>query len=80
MPHPPEAAQNPRRPLLSFWTLTLVAIAAAGSLGAALAAPPGALTGVGVALSGLVLVAAVTLAARVMVFHERALRRSRSRG
>ena len=77
MPNLTETTHSPRRPLRSFWILTLVAIAAAGSLGAALAAPRGALAGVRVAMSGLVLVAAVTLAARVMVFHERARRRSR---
>ena len=77
MPHPRETVPRLRRPLRSFWILTLVAIAAAGSLGAALTAPRGALTSVRVAVSGLVLVAAVTLAARVMVFHERARRRSR---
>ena len=59
-----------------FWALTLVAVAATGSMSAALAAPPGALTGVRVAVSGLVLVAAVTLAARVLVALERARRRS----
>ena len=77
MPNPSETAPSARRPVRSFWILTLVAIAAGGSLGAALAAHPGALTGAGVALSGLVLVVAVALAARVMVFHERARRRSR---
>lgn len=77
MPNSSESALSPRRPLRSFWILTLVAIAAAGSLSAALAGRPGALAGVGVAVSGLVLVAAATLAARVMVFHERARRRSR---
>ncbi|QSR30596.1 hypothetical protein CFI00_08790 [Nocardioides sp. S5] len=77
MPNASETTHSARRPLRSFWLLTVVAIAAAGSLGAALAAHPGALTGVRVALSGLVLAAAVTLAARVMVFHELARRRSR---
>lgn len=54
---------------------TLVAVAAAGSMSAALAAPPGALTGLRVAVSGLVMVTAVALAARVMVILERARRR-----
>jgi hypothetical protein len=72
MPNPPETTHSARRPLRSFLFLTVVAIAAAGSLGAALAAHPGALTGVRVALSGLVLVAAVTLAGRIMVVLERA--------
>ena len=78
MPHPSRSGPSARRPLWLFWFLALVAIAAAGSLSAALAAAhPGALTGVRVALSGLVLLAAVTLAARVMVVHERARRHSR---
>ena len=77
MPKPSETAPSAHWALRSFWILTVVAIAAAGSLSAALAAPRGALTGVRVALSGLVLIAAVTLAARVMVVHERARRRSR---
>jgi hypothetical protein len=60
-----------------FWVLTLVAMAATGSLSTALAAPPGARAGLRVASSGLVLIAAVTLAARVMVALERAHRGGR---
>ena len=77
MANPSDTAPGARRPLRWFWILTLVAIAAAGSLSAALGAHPGALTGARVALSGTVLVIAVTLAARIIVFHERARRRSR---
>lgn len=69
--------EQTRRSLRFFWILTLVAIAASGSLGTALAAHPGPLTGVRVAVSGLVLVTAVTLAARIMVFHDRQRRRRR---
>lgn len=73
-PTPGRRRRSARR---SFWTLTVVAIAAAGSLSAALAAPPGARTGLRVAASGLVLLAATALAARVMFFLERARRRGR---
>ena len=58
-----------------FWILTLIAIAAAGSLSKALAAPASTVTGLRVAASGLVLLAAVGLAARVMIAVERARRR-----
>ncbi len=77
MPQPSESGPSARRALWSFWILILVAIAAGGSLRAALTAESGALTGVRVALSGLVLLVALTLAARIVVFHERARRRSR---
>ena len=77
MANPSDTAPRARRPIRSLWILTAVAIAAAGSLSAALGAHPGALTGVRVALSGTVLVTAITLAARIMVLHERARRRSR---
>lgn len=68
----PDTGQRARR---SFWVLTLIAVAATGSMSAALAARPGALTGLRVAVSGMVLVAAVTLAARIMVVLDRARRR-----
>ena len=55
---------------------SLGGVTAAGSLSAALAAPAGALTGLRVTLSGLVLLTAVALAARVMVIVERARRRA----
>lgn len=71
----PDSAQRWRTAQRSFWVLTLVAMAAAGSLSAALAAASSARTGLWVAISGLVLIGAVTLAARVMVALERARRR-----
>jgi hypothetical protein len=77
MPNLSETKHGPRQPLRSFWILTLVAIAATGSLSATLAVRPGTLTGVRFALSGLVLVASITLGARIMLLHERARRRSR---
>ena len=55
----------------SFWLLLLVAVLAAGSLSSALEAAPGPLTGLRVAGSGVVLVAAVILAARVLALSER---------
>lgn len=59
----PDTGQRARR---SFWVLTMVAVVATGSISAALAARPGALTGLRVAISGLVLTAAVMLAARIL--------------
>lgn len=64
----------------AFWILTLVGVAAAGSLTVALGAPAGALTGLRVAASGLILIAALSLAARVAIFLERARRRDTSGG
>ena len=61
----------------SFWFLVVVAILATGSLSSALAAPPSPLTGLRVAVSGLVLLASLTLATRVMIAAERARRRDR---
>ena len=55
----------------------LVAVLAAGSVSAALAADPGHIAGIRVVLSGLVLVASVALAARVMAALDRAHRRAR---
>lgn len=65
-----------RRAFRSFWTLVAIAVLAAGWLSAALAATAGALTGLQVATSGLVLIVAVVLAARVLAAVERARRRS----
>lgn len=65
----------PTRPRRVFWALTLVATGAAGSLSSALHSPAGTLTGTRVAVSGLILLAATALAARVLVVLERARRR-----
>ena len=59
----PDTGQRARR---SFWVLTMVAVVATGSISAALAARPSALTELRVAVSGLVLAAAVMLAARIL--------------
>jgi len=66
-----------RRARRSFWLLVAVAVLASGGLNAALLAPSGPLTGLSVAASGLILLASLTLAARVMVALEHARRRSR---
>ena len=65
-----------RRPRRTFWVLTLVAVAAAGSVSAALHAPAGTATALRVAVSGLVLIVTSVLAARVMIALERARRRA----
>jgi hypothetical protein len=75
MPDVPRTG-SPRRARRSFWTLVLVAVLATGSLSAALNADPGHLAGIRVALSGLVLVSSVALAARVMTALDRAHRRA----
>lgn len=59
-----------------FWFLVLVAILATGSLSSALAAPPSPLTGLRVAVSGLVLITSFTLATRVMIAVERIRRKA----
>jgi len=64
-----------RRAVRSLWILIAIAVLAAGSLSAALAAGSAPLTGLRVAVSGLVLVGSVVLAARVMFALERARRR-----
>ena len=72
--HSPTTARA-RRARRSFWILVTVAVLAAGAFSAGLGADPGPLTGLSVAVSGIVLAVALTLAARVMVASERARRR-----
>ena len=55
------------RPYRVFWALVVVAVLASGSLSAALGAAEGPLTGLRVAASGLVLLAALAGAGRVLV-------------
>jgi hypothetical protein len=69
-----------RRARGTFWVLALVAVAAAGSLSAALDAPAGTVTGLRVAVSGLALTVTFVLAARVMIVLERARRRALGSG
>jgi apolipoprotein N-acyltransferase len=59
-----------------LWLLVVLAVFASGSLSAAVTAKAGALTGARVAASGVVLMACVVLAARVMFALERARRRA----
>lgn len=73
-PRPPTT----RRAYRSFWLLVAIAVLATGSLASALGAPPSPLTGMRVAASGLVLVAALGLSTRVMIAIERAHRHARS--
>ena len=63
-----------RRARRRFFLLVLIAVLAAGSLSASVVAQPGAATGLRVAGSGLVLVTATALAARVLIVLERARR------
>ena len=75
MPDLPRGS-SPRRARRSFWTLLLVAVLASGSLSAALASDPGHLVGLRVGVSGVVLIASIILAARVMGSLERARRQA----
>lgn len=61
-PHP----RVPRRLARVFWSLVLVAIAASGSVSAALTARPGPLTALWFAVSLVVALCALALAARLM--------------
>lgn len=61
----------------SFWILIAVAVLAGGVLTKALSASPSPLTGVRVAVSGLIALGALTLAVRVMIAIERAYRKAR---
>ena len=69
--------RSPRRAWGSFWTLTVIAVISAGSLSTAARAPAGSSGALRVAVSGLLLLVTVTLAARVLVAVERARRRNR---
>jgi len=62
----------------SFWLLVTIAVLAAGVLTSALGAAPGPITGLRVAASGLVLIASLTLATRLMAALERARKRARA--
>ncbi len=66
-----------RRARHAFWALVGVGALAAGSLSSSLEATASPGTGLRVAASGLVLIAAVGLAARVLFALDRARRRAR---
>jgi hypothetical protein len=71
-----DAPETPtsRRAVRSLWILVGVAVMASGSLSAALTTRAGAVTGMRVAMSGLILLISVVLAARVLFALERARR------
>jgi hypothetical protein len=73
--HTSTRTSSSRRAGRSLWVLVGVGVLASGSLSAALSADTGPITGTRVAASGLMLVASVVLAARVMFAIERARRR-----
>lgn len=56
-----------RRAVRAFWVLVLVAVAASGSVSAAVTAAPGALTALRFAVSVVVGIAATALAVRLML-------------
>ena len=60
-----------QRARTTFWALVAIGVAAAGTLSRSLAATPRAVTGVAVALSGLVLTVASLLALRILLVLER---------
>lgn len=73
---PSAKVAQPKRAKLWFWVLVLLGTLGTGALSSALAAPPGVLTGLSVAASGLVVLVAITLAARILAALERARRRA----
>ena len=75
-PQPQSGRSYPRHVHRSFWLLVVLAVLATGSLSSALGAPPSPLTGVRVAISGLVLLFSLALATRVMIALARAHRRA----
>lgn len=75
MPHDSQGWRA-RRARRAFWLLLVLAVIAAGALTASLGAPPQRITGIGVAVSGLVLTVSITLAARILIAAERSRRRS----
>lgn len=68
-----------RRARRSFWVLVVVSVLATGVLSSAVAAPASPATGVRVAISGLVLIVSVALAARVLHAVDRAAEMARDR-
>src|SRR5512132_1285693 len=71
---PPDSTRRARH---AFWALVGLGTLAAGSLSSSLEAPASPGSGLRVAASGLVLIAAVGLAARVLFALDRARRRAR---
>lgn len=69
---PDSGPHAPRRARRAFWGLVIVAVLAAGGLSASINSSAGPRTGLLLATSGLVLIAAVALAARVLFAIQRA--------
>jgi hypothetical protein len=77
MPTPIQPAAHPAdRARRRFWALLAVAALAAGSLSNAVTANAGPITGIRVAASGMVLLSALALAARIMIALDRTRRRA----
>ena len=74
MPTTPNPTARARR---TFWALVLIAVLATGALSAALKAHPSPAAGATVAISGLILAIALTLAARILLALDHARRASR---
>jgi 2-keto-3-deoxy-galactonokinase len=64
-----------RRARRWFWSLTALAVLAAGTLGRALAAPAGPATAFVFLMSGTALVASIALAARILLALQGPIRR-----
>jgi hypothetical protein len=64
--HPCSGAHRMRRMTVTFWLLVATAVGSTGGLSRAVAAEPSPATSLGVALSGLVLVAAILLLLRIL--------------
>ncbi len=74
MPTTPNPTARARK---SFWALVLIAALATGALSIALKAHPSPATGATVALSGIVLAIALTLATRILLALDQARRAAR---
>lgn len=74
-----DSSKARRRALRSLWILLAVSMVAAASLQRAFEATASPVTGVRVALSGIVLVAALALAVRILTAFDRARRQGRPR-
>lgn len=71
------SAPSLRRARRAFWLLVVVSVLAVGALSDALSSPPAPATGLRVAGSGVLLIAAVALAVRVLLAADRATARAR---
>ena len=76
-PPPMTGPASGKRAYRSFWVLVGVSVLAIGSLSSALAAHSSPLTGIRVAVSGLILIASLILTTRVMTALARARQHAR---